>query len=46
MSEPFEVNPGRDVIYSIWLRAAEMCFNLPCVLMREDGRIDRIFPSQ
>ena len=29
-----------------WLRAAEMCFDLPCVSMEEDGRIERIFPGQ
>lgn len=29
-----------------WLRAANMCFGLPCVSMEEDGRIERIFPDQ
>jgi len=29
-----------------WIRAAEMCFDLPCVAMDEDGRIDRVFPGQ
>ncbi len=29
-----------------WLRAADMCIDLPCVSMDEDGRIDRIFPGQ
>jgi len=29
-----------------WLRAAEMCFDLPCVTMEEEGRIERIFPIQ
>ena len=29
-----------------WIRAAQMCFDLPCVSMEEDGRIERIFPGQ
>jgi len=29
-----------------WLRAAEMCIDLPCIDMSEDGRIDRIFPGE
>ncbi len=29
-----------------WLRAGEMCFDLPCIDMSEDGRIDRIFPGE
>ena len=29
---------------STWLRAAQMCFELPCVTADEDGRLDRIFP--
>lgn len=28
-----------------WLRAGEMCFDLPCVVESEDGRLDRIFPE-
>ena len=27
------------------LRAAEMCYELPCVVMDEDGRLNRIFPE-
>jgi len=29
-----------------WLRATDMCFDLPCVSMEEDGRIERLFPGQ
>lgn len=28
-----------------WLRAAEMCFDLPCVEGQEEGRLERIFPQ-
>lgn len=28
-----------------WVRAAEMCFGLPCIAAAEDGRLDRIFPN-